>query len=161
MKIENNLVVSIDYTLKNDAGEVVDTSDGRGPLTYIQGIGNLIPGLEKELEGQEVGFKKNVVILPKEAYGIRDEKLVQIVPLKNFEKPDEVRPGTQFQLQIDKEVKIATVTKVVGEEVELDLNHPMAGATLYFDVEVKDIRTATEEELAHGHVHGPDGHHHH
>ncbi|MCA9407833.1 MAG: peptidylprolyl isomerase [Candidatus Omnitrophica bacterium] len=160
MKIENNKVVSIHYTLKNDQGEVLDTSNGNNPLGYIQGIGNIIPGLEKALEGKIVGDKVNAVIPPEEAYGKKDERLIQPVPISQFPKKEEVQVGVQFQMQSPQGVRIATVAKVEGENVVLDLNHPLADVTLHFDVEIVEVRDATEEELSHGHVHGPHGHEH-
>jgi len=161
MKISNNSVVSINYTLKNDKGEILDSCEGQGPMPYIHGTGNIIPGLEKELSDKEVGAKIVAVIPPEEAYGQLEEGLVQVVPLADFDNKDEVKVGIQFHAQTSEDsASIATIVKVEGEEVTIDLNHPLAGETLHFDVEVVDIRAATEEELAHGHVHGPGGHEH-
>lgn len=148
------------YTLKDDKGLTLDTSDGREPLAYIQGVGNIIPGLEKEMEGKEVGDKLQAVISPEEAYGVRQENLVQKVPKSGFQGDEELKEGMQVQVSTNNGVAIATVAGIDGEEVTLDLNHPLADVTLHFDVEVMDVRDATKDELEHGHVHGPGGHQH-
>ena len=160
MQIKTNAVVSIHYTLTDKSGEVLDTSDGQEPLAYLHGRGNLISGLEKELEGKEEGDKLNVTIPPEDAYGIRDEQLVRKVSRSSFKDIQELQPGMQFQSQSDNGVEIFTITKIEGNEVTIDGNHALADVALTFDVEVTEIREATEEELAHGHVHGPGGHHH-
>ena len=160
MSITKDKVASIDYTLTNDAGEVLDSSTGREPLAYLHGYGGLIPGLEKELEGKLVGDKFKAVIQPEEAYGLRSEEFVHSVPLDNFENPKDVQVGAQFQVNMDGQTHIATVTEVESGTVTVDMNHPLADETLHFEVEVKEIREATEEELSHGHVHGPGDHHH-
>jgi len=160
MNITKDKVVSIDYTLTNDHGEILDSSSGREPLAYIHGAGNLIPGLEKELEGKIQGDKLVAHVQPEEAYGIRSEELVQDIPLANFQNPEEVKIGAQFQVQNGEHVHIATVTKVGESSATVDMNHPLADETLHFDVEVRDVRDATQEELEHGHVHGAGGHHH-
>jgi len=160
MNIEKHSVVSIDYTLTNDQGEVLDSSAGREPLTYLHGVGGLIPGLERELDGKVKGDKFVAIIPPREAYGIRSEELIQEIPLENFQNKDEVKVGAQFQVQNGDHVHIATVTAVDTTKATVDMNHPLADKTLHFDVEVMDVRAASPEELEHGHVHGPGGHHH-
>ncbi len=160
MNIEKDKVVSIDYTLTNDHGEVLDSSSGREPLAYLHGNGGLIPGLEKELDGKVKGDKLVAIIAPDQAYGIRSEELIQDIPLENFQDTSEVKVGAQFQVQNEHEVRIATVTAVGEKNATVDLNHPLADETLHFDVEVMDIREASKEELEHGHVHGAGGHHH-
>ena len=160
MQITTDLVVSMHYTLTDKSGEVLDTSDGQEPLAYLHGRGNLIPGLEKELEGREKGAKFNVTIPPEEAYGIRDDNLVRKVSLSSFKDIQDLQPGMQFQSQNEGSGEIFTVAKIEGDEVTIDGNHALADVTLTFDVEVTDIREATEEELEHGHVHVPDGHNH-
>lgn len=154
MKIAQHQVVSIDYELKNDNGDVLDTSAGQQPLTYLHGTGGLIPGLEKALEGKAVEDALEVSIPPAEAYGEFNESLVQKVTKSAFEGVDKVEPGMQFQAQgNDGEVQRIMVVEVEGEDVTIDANHPLAGQTLHFSVQVRDIREATEEEKAHGHVH--------
>ncbi|TFH01613.1 MAG: peptidylprolyl isomerase [Calditrichales bacterium] len=160
MVITKEKVVSIHYTLKDDAGEVIDSSQGQPPLAFIQGIGNIIAGLEKSLEGKKVGDKLQVSIVPEEGYGQHDENQVYDVPLSNFPADSEVNVGEQFRTETENGPQIATVVDVKDEKATVDLNHPLAGETLHFDVEVVEIRDASQEELAHGHVHGPEGHHH-
>ena len=160
MKVAEKKVVHMHYTLKDENGATLDSSSGREPLAYIQGVGNIISGLEKEMEGKKVGDKIHAVIAPEQAYGVRQDNLVQSVPKAGFQGDEELVAGMQVQVGTSDGDAIATVTKVEGEEVTLDMNHPLAGVTLHFDVEVMEIREATEEELSHGHVHGPGGHHH-
>ena len=160
MKIEQNKVASIDYTLTNDLGEVLASSSGREPLAYLHGVGGLIPGLEKELEGKVKGDKLVAIIAPDQAYGVRSEEMVQEIPLENFDNAGEVKVGAQFQVQNGEHVHIATVTAVGDKSATVDMNHPLADETLHFDVEVMDVREPTKEELEHGHVHGAGGHHH-
>ncbi|MCL7745379.1 peptidylprolyl isomerase [Guyparkeria hydrothermalis] len=160
MQVQNDHVVSIDYTLKNDAGEVMDTSEQNGPLAYLHGHQNIIPGLEKALEEKSVGDSFTVSIEPAEAYGERDERMIQTVPRSMFQGVDEIEPGMRFQAQTEGGVTVVTIKEVNGDEITLDGNHELAGETLHFDVEVKDVRPASEEEIEHGHVHGPGGHEH-
>ena len=160
MQVQNDHVVSIDYTLKNDAGEVMDTSEQNGPLAYLHGHHNIIPGLEKALDDKSVGDSFTVSIEPAEAYGERDERMIQTVPRSMFQGVDEIEPGMRFQAQTEGGVTVVTIKEVNGDEITLDGNHELAGETLHFDVEVKDVRPASEEEIEHGHVHGPDGHEH-
>jgi FKBP-type peptidyl-prolyl cis-trans isomerase SlyD len=162
MNIADDKVVLIHYTLKDDAGAVLDSSDGGEPLAYIHGQGNIIPGLEKALEGRSAGDKLDVKVEPAEGYGVRDEKLIQQVPRRAFGGVPNVKPGMQFQAQTSGgHARTVTVTRIVGDMVTVDGNHPLAGENLNFAVEVTEVRDATEEELSHGHVHGPGGHHHH
>lgn len=162
MRIAENAVVTIDYTLKNNEGLVLDTSEGRESLMYLHGVGGLIPGLEKELEGKDKGDSFNLVVEPKDAYGERSEDNMNIVPLEGFkaEGDEQLEVGMQVQVESEHGPQIAIVAKIDGEDVTLDLNHVLAGATLHFDVEVKDVRQATEDEKSHGHAHGVGGHQH-
>ncbi len=160
MQVSAQKVVYIHYTLTGENGEVIDSSVGQEPLAYIHGHGNIIPGLENALSGKTAGEKIQVTIPPEQAYGDRDEDLIQSVPIEAFHGVDEILPGMQFHTETPDGVQLVTVVNVNGNEVILDGNHPMSGLTLNFDVEVTDIREATEEELHHGHVHGPGGHHH-
>lgn len=160
MNIAKHSVVSIHYKLTNDGGETLDSSEGRSPLAYIQGIGQLIPGLEKALEGKVVGHKDKVTIQPAEAYGERNDALIQAVGKEQIQGTDEVQVGMQFETQGPQGPMLLTVVEVKDAEVVLDGNHPLAGVTLHFDVEVVGVRAATEEELDHGHVHGEGGHQH-
>jgi len=160
MKIAQNTVVTLNYTLKNGDGILLDTSEGRELLVYLHGVGGLIPGLEKELDGREKGTKLKAVIPPTEAYGDRNEELVQVVSKDGFQGVEELQVGMQVQLDNDQNPEIASISKIEGNDVTLDMNHPLAGMTLHFDVDIVEIREADEEEIIHGHVHGPDGHHH-
>lgn len=157
MQISEKKVASIDYTLKNDAGDVVDTSSGREPLAYLHGANNIIPGLEKALEGKAVGDTVEVTVEPGEAYGDRQDSLVQEVPREAFQGVDEIKEGMQFQAQGPQGPVLVTVKAVADDNVTIDGNHPLAGETLHFSVEVKDVRDATDEEMEHGHVHGAGG----
>lgn len=160
MKISNDSVVSIHYKLTNDAGEVLDSSEGREPLAYLQGHGNIIPGLENALLDKEAGEKLKVTVKPDQGYGQRDEAMIQEVGIANFQEPDEVKEGIRIRVETNQGVRIAVVSKVEGDMVTLDMNHPLAGETLHFDVEITEVRAASQDEIAHGHVHGPGGHHH-
>ena len=160
MKIEDNKVVEMHYHLTDEKGAVLDSSQGREPLSYIHGAGNIIIGLEKQLNGKVAGDKVNAVVIPAEGYGERDDNLVQVVPKSGFQGDEELKVGMQVQVGTEQGNNIATVAKIEGEDVTLDVNHPLAGVTLTFDVEVVEIRDATKEELEHGHVHGPGGHQH-
>jgi FKBP-type peptidyl-prolyl cis-trans isomerase SlyD len=160
VSIETNHVVSIHYTLKGDAGEVIDSSAGGEPLAYLHGHGNLVPGLERELTGKNAGDKLQVKISPADGYGEYDPQLVQRVPRRALKGVGNVRVGMRLHAQTDHGPKPVTVTQVTGDMVTLDGNHPLAGKNLNFDVEIAAVRAATEEELSHGHVHGAGGHHH-
>ena len=156
MQISKHKVASIHYTLTDNDGKILDSSSGREPLTYIQGIGNLIPGMEEGLEGKSKGEKLSLKISPEKGYGVKDEALTQRVPRTAF-GGQEVKVGMQFQTS---QGGVVTVTHVGLSEITVDANHPLAGVELNFAVEIMDIRLATEDEIAHGHVHGPGGHHH-
>lgn len=161
MKVEKNKVVSIHYTLKNDEGNVIDSSSGRDPLTYLHGNKNLVPGLEKDLEGKGIGDKFKSVVPPAEGYGEFDAKMIMELPRENFEGVDDIQAGMQFQAQWEDGVKLFTVTEVHDDKVKVDGNHALAGQTLNFNIEVTAIREAEKIELEHGHVHDPNHHHHH
>jgi FKBP-type peptidyl-prolyl cis-trans isomerase SlyD len=160
MKIAHEKVVSIHYTLTNKEGTVLDSSSGSEPLAYLHGFGNIIPGLENALEGKEKGEKLTVSVEPEQGYGARDEQLVQAVPRSAFKGVEELAPGMQFQAQGPQGSRLVVVTQVAQDVVTVDANHPLAGQTLQFEVEISEVRDATAEELEHGHVHGPHGHHH-
>jgi FKBP-type peptidyl-prolyl cis-trans isomerase SlyD len=157
MQIAPNSVVSFHYTLTDDQGQVLDSSQGREPLVYLQGTGQIVPGLEKAMEGRQVGDQFQVDVAPEEGYGAHHAELIQEVPREAFQGVDDIQPGMQFQGRGPQGVINVTVTKVDADKVHIDGNHPLAGQTLHFDVEVTDVRPASEEELSHGHVHG---HHH-
>ncbi|WP_020682781.1 FKBP-type peptidyl-prolyl cis-trans isomerase [Marinobacterium rhizophilum] len=160
MQIAQNTVVQIHYTLKNAAGDVIDTSAGQEPLAYLHGGGNIVEGLESALAGKTVGDKLDVTVEPERGYGERREDLVQDVERSNFVGVEEIEVGMQFLAQTPWGEQPVTVIAVADDSVQLDGNHPLAGETLNFSVEVVDVREASEEELQHGHAHGEGGHHH-
>ena len=160
MQIADRTVASFNYTLTNDAGEVIDTSEGRSPLAYLHGAGNIVPGLEKEMAGRQAGDKFAVVVAPEEGYGLPNPMLVQTVPREAFQGVDQIEVGMEFQALTPQGPLSVVVSKVEADTVTVDGNHPLAGKTLHFAIEVTDVRDASVEELAHGHVHGPGGHHH-
>ena len=160
MPIAKDSVVSMHYTLKDDAGEVIDSSASGEPLTYMQGQGNIIPGLEKALEGKNVGDKVSVRVPAEEGYGEYSKDLVQQVPRRALKGISNIRVGMQLHAQTEQGPRAVTVTHIQSDMVTIDGNHALAGKALNFDVEITEVRDATEEELSHGHVHGPGGHHH-
>jgi len=160
MQITRHKAVSINYTLTNDKGEALDSSEGRDPLAYIHGTGTLINGLETALDGKAVGDSLQVSIKPEDAYGMRDDSMVRVVPKEAFGDEVELEVGMVFQSSGEQGPKMIVVTGIDGEEVTVDGNHPLAGEHLNFDVEVVGVRDATAEELDHGHIHGPGGHEH-
>jgi len=153
-------VVTIHYTLTDKAGEILDTSAGQDPLSYLHGRGNIIIGLERELEGKKTGEKLRVTIAPQDGYGEIDEALVMQIPRSAFKDIKNLEPGMQFQIKGNEGPRVVTVTEIRETEVTVDGNHPLAGEELTFDVEITGVRDATKEELSHGHVHGAGGHHH-
>jgi FKBP-type peptidyl-prolyl cis-trans isomerase SlyD len=153
MQITDKAAVSIHYTLTTPGGEQLDSSIGDEPLLYLHGMANIIPGLEAALVGKSVGDKFNVSIEPAQAYGEIDPEMVQVVSKRMFEDMD-LEVGMQFHADVSHGSGIITVTEIDGDDVTVDGNHPLAGETLIFDVEVIDVRPATADELAHGHVHG-------
>jgi FKBP-type peptidyl-prolyl cis-trans isomerase SlyD len=157
MQITKNKVAAIHYTLKDNKGTVLDSSDGRDPLLYLHGAGNLIAGMEEGLEGKSKGDKFSLKIEPARGYGEKDDGLVQKVPRSAF-GAQEVKTGMRFSTG---QGGVVTVTHVGLDSITVDGNHPLAGVELNFAVEVMEVRNATSEEISHGHVHGPGGHHHH
>lgn len=154
LKIVDDSVVSMHYTLKDSDGNVIDSSEGKDPLKYLQGAGNIIPGLEKELLGCAKGDSKTVVVEPSEGYGELEPGLIQTLPHDAFSGVDEVKPGMEFQAEgPDGQSQFVVVKDVSDEGITIDANHALAGKVLNFDVTIDDIREATKEELDHGHVH--------
>lgn len=160
MQITENSAVSFHYTLTNDAGEVIDSSSGREPLAYLHGAGSIVPGLENAMEGRSAGDRFEVKVSPEEGYGVRHEGMVQAVPRAAFQGVDRIEVGMQFQASGPQGVMSVTVAKVTDDEITVDGNHPLAGQNLNFAIEVVSVRAASEEEIAHGHIHGPGGHAH-
>lgn len=152
--IGNNTVVSVKYTLTNDAGEVLDRSEDSQPMNYLHGAGNIIPGLEKAMVGKGQGDAFQVRVEPAEAYGDVDPEGMKIIERKAFEGVESIEPGMAFEAQApDGTSKRIFIKKVEGDQVTIDTNHPLAGVPLNFDIEIMSVREATEEERSHGHVH--------
>lgn len=158
--IANDHVVKFHYTLTNGEGQTLDKSDETSPLTYLHGAGNIIPGLENALTGKTAGEKLTVNVPAAEGYGEYHAELVQEVPRAMFQGVDNIQEGMQFQAQTDDGFQFVVVKSVEDDNVIIDGNHPLAGQDLTFEVEIVEIRAATQEELDHGHVHGEGGHHH-
>jgi FKBP-type peptidyl-prolyl cis-trans isomerase SlyD len=167
MKIARDTVVAIEYTLTNADGVVLDSSKGQPPLEYIHGAGNIIPGLERELEDLEAGAEKQVKVAAKDGYGEHDPRLVVSVPLDRFPEEDAVQVGMKFHAQMSDGLRVMRVAAIDNGVVSLDGNSELAGVELHFDVKVISVRAATAEEIQHGHLHqegeccGGHGHHHH
>lgn len=164
MSLTKNQVASVAYTLKNDTGEIIDQAEKESPMVFLHGVGGMIAGFEKALDGKAVGDVFSIVINPKDAYGERDDTLTHEVKREMFEgvPDDQLVEGAQFQAQTNTGIEVITIADIDGDKVKIDANHPLAGMTLHFDVALLAVREATEEELAHGHVHaeGGCGHNH-
>ncbi len=160
MNIGDGKVVSIHYTLRDTQGTVLGSSDGSDPIAYLHGNGNIVPGLEEALAGRVAGDRVDVVVAPEQGYGLREERLVQMIPRTRFPDSDGLAPGQQFNTEGPHGARLLTVTRVERDIVTVDANHPLAGKSLHFSVEVAEVRKATREELTHGHVHGAGGHNH-
>tara|TARA_R110002124_G_scaffold147186_3_gene312430 strand:+ start:758 stop:1237 length:480 start_codon:yes stop_codon:yes gene_type:complete len=158
--IADQKVVSLNFTVKDGEEQIIDSSEGGAPLVYLHGQKNIIPGLEAALEGKATGDEFDVTIEPAEAYGDYNEEILQVMPKEAFQGVETIEPGMVFTAQTQKGPVQLAVTKIEGEEVTVDPNHPLAGKTLNFTGSVIEVRDATEEELAHGHVHGEGGHQH-
>jgi FKBP-type peptidyl-prolyl cis-trans isomerase SlyD len=160
MQIAERTVASFHYTLTNDAGDVIDSSFGHAPLTYLHGAGNIVPGLEKAMQGRLAGDSFQVVVTADEGYGQPNPMLIQVVPRSTFQGIDELAVGMEFQAHTPQGPMSVAIARIEGEEVTVDGNHPLAGKTLHFAIEVTEVREASVEEVLHGHVHGEGGHHH-
>lgn len=159
-KVVSGRVVSIEYTLKNDEGEVLDASEG-SPLFYLHGAHNIVPGLENALVGKAIGDKVDVRVSPEEGYGEKSGMDPQEIARTSFPEDAELHAGLSFAAETDAGLMPLWITEVADDVVKVTADHPLAGVTLHFAVEVVGIREASESELEHGHAHGPDGHHHH
>lgn len=160
MQIVERCVALFHYTLTDATGKVIDSSAGAEPLAYLHGSGNIVSGLEKAMTGRVRGDKFEVSVTPEEGYGVRRPELVQVVPRAAFQGVRELKPGMRFQAESERGPMPVVVTQVEGDEVTVDGNHPLAGETLNFAIEITEVRPASREELDHGHVHGAGGHHH-
>lgn len=153
MDIKKHTVVTIDYTLRDTEGQILDTSENKDPLSYVHGTDSIVSGLEEALDGKTIGDSVSVTVDPDDGYGHRNDELVFEVDKEKFDDPENLDPGVQFVATVDGDRRVFTVANVKDEKVVVDGNHPLAGMTLSFDVEVKDVRDATDEEVEHGHVH--------
>jgi FKBP-type peptidyl-prolyl cis-trans isomerase SlyD len=160
MQIGDRTVASFHYTLTDEVGTVIDSSRGREPLAYLHGAGNIVPGLEKEMVGHSAGDRFDVLVSPEEGYGQHEPQLVQVVPREAFQGVDDLQVGMEFQAHTAHGPMSVAIAGINGDEVTVDGNHPLAGKKLHFAIEVTEVRDASLEELSHGHVHGPGGHHH-
>lgn len=158
MDVAKDMVVSFDYTLKNDKGELLDASKDNEPLTYIHGKGFMIPGLEKNMEGKKKGDSFSVTLKPEEAYGQYNEKLVFEMEKDKLSQIENMQEGTHVKMQTEKGLVLFKVLSIGDKMIKLDANHPLAGIDLFFDISIKEIREATKEELEHGHVHDGNNH---
>ena len=159
MQIAAQTVVTMTYTLTNDQGDILDQADASHPFVYLHGANNIIPGLENALTGKQASENMKVTIAPAEAYGVRDERLTQQIPLEMFGgvPAEQLVPGAQFQAQTNGGIEIITIAAVENDLITIDANHPLAGVTLTFDLSILDVRAATAEEISHGHVHAHGG----
>ncbi len=160
MTITTGKVVFFDYTLTDDDQEIIDSSKGGQPLGYVQGAGQIVPGLEKAMEGKKAGDTFQIAVEPAEGYGLSDPANIAVIPADQIEGVDELEVGTQLHTDTEYGEQTVVVTKIEGNEVTIDANHPLAGLTLHFDIAVREVRDATDDEVSHGHVHGEGGHHH-
>ncbi len=160
MQVADKKVVLIHYTLTNAEGQQIDSSAGGEPMAYLHGMNNIVPGLENALTGKQAGDKVSVQVSPEEGYGEINPELAQEVDRSAFDGIDEIEVGMRFMAQTPWGEQPVVVTKVTETHVSVDGNHPLAGETLQFEVEITDVRDASAEELEHGHAHGAGGHHH-
>ena len=159
--IQIDTVVSMHFTLTLDDGKRVDSSEGSEPLEYLHGHGNVVPGLEEEMTGRSVGDSFTVQVPAEHGYGEKDPEAIQNVPRSSFPDDLELNPGVKLVAEDEHGQAVPmTVVEVVGDEVTVDMNHPLAGKDLTFAIEVVGVRAATQEEIRHGHAHGPGGHNH-
>jgi FKBP-type peptidyl-prolyl cis-trans isomerase SlyD len=158
--IDADAVVTFHYTLRGEDGALIESSTGKDPVTYMHGHANIVPGLETQMAGKQRGEKFTATVAPEHAYGLHDPNAVQRVPTKHLATKGKLVPGQMVAINTRQGERHARVVKVGHFNVDLDLNHPLAGKTLVFDIEIVDVRAATPEELEHGHAHGPGGHGH-
>jgi len=160
LNIGPETVVVFHYTLRDGEGRELETSRGSDPSAFLHGANNIIPGLESAMTGKASGDVFSATVAPEQAYGLRNPDKLQRVPVKHLVFKGKLRPGAVVQLNTSEGRRAVTVSKVGRHSADIDTNHPLAGQTLTFDIEVVDVRAASAEELSHGHAHGPGGHHH-
>ncbi|MCG9696795.1 peptidylprolyl isomerase [Shewanella sp. Isolate11] len=160
MSIKDDMVVQFNYTLRDEAGDVLETNEGLDPIAYLHGHDNMMPGVENAIAGHEVGDSFSVTLPPEETYGVRNENAEQRVSVKHLQGAKVWKPGMRALINTDQGQRQVTIIKVGKFMATVDVNHPLAGRELTFDLEIIDARDATDEEIAHGHAHGVGGHHH-
>lgn len=160
MQITKDMAVTIDYTLTAENGELLDTTEGTEPLIYLHGAENIVPGLEDALEGKAAGDRIQVTLPPEQAYGEWDQSLEETHAREEFSAIQNLEVGMELEVESTEAHYIVTITNITKETVTLDANHPLAGMVLNFDVTVVDVQKASEEEISHGHIYGPEGQHH-
>jgi FKBP-type peptidyl-prolyl cis-trans isomerase SlyD len=160
MQVAHNHVVQFHYTVKDESGEVLESSEGHQPLAFLHGHGNLLPALENAMLGRKASDEFNVILPPEDAYGLVKENMLQRVPLKQLKGAKNWKPGMVAMLQLNHGTQLVTIRSAGKFMAEVDLNHPQAGKTLTFEVKIMSVREASQEEITHGHAHGPGGHHH-
>jgi len=166
MEISNDKVVTFHYQLRNEQNEPLESShDGNGePVAYLHGHGNIVPGLEKAMAGRQAGESFEVSVAPEEGYGLRKEGAVQRVPVKHLlgdrKQNAKLKPGMVVSINTEQGARQVVVVKAGKFNVDVDVNHPLAGQSLKFEIDIQEVREASDEERAHGHAHGPGGHHH-
>lgn len=161
MSIGKNKVVTINYTLKDEKGTVIDSTENNPPFSYLSGNHQILPGLEEKIDEMIIGSSKNVVLEPKDAYGEFKDDAVQKINKKEFPEGTNLEKGMNFVANTPEGQQMPFyIQEIEGEEITIDFNHPLAGQKLEFDVKLVDVRDATSEEITHGHAHGGDGHHH-
>ena len=160
LNIGPETVAVFHYTLRNEAGEELESSRGSDASAYLHGANNIIPGLESAMAGKADGDVFSASVAPEQAYGLRNPEKKQRVPVKHLSFKGKLRPGAVAQLNTSEGMRPVTVTKVGRHSADIDSNHPLAGQTLTFDIEILEVRQASQDELSHGHAHGPGGHHH-
>ena len=153
-------VVTFHYSLRDEDNSLIESSEGKEPVIYMHGHANIVPGLEQQMDGKQRGDKFSATVPPEGAYGLHDPNAVQRVPIKHLQSAGKLVAGQMVAVNTREGARHARVVKVGHFNVDLDLNHPLAGKTLVFDIEIVDVRAATPEELEHGHAHGPGGHGH-
>tara|TARA_B100001079_G_scaffold269598_1_gene282143 strand:- start:18 stop:500 length:483 start_codon:yes stop_codon:yes gene_type:complete len=154
MTVKKDKVVEMHYTLKNDANEVIDSSQGKEPMPFLQGHGNIIPGLESALEGMKVGESCDISVKPEDAYGVHRPEAIQEIPMEALKGIEDLQVGMELQSQDEQGNQfIVRVEEIKEETVLINANHPLAGETLHFNVSIENVREASEDELKHGHVH--------
>jgi FKBP-type peptidyl-prolyl cis-trans isomerase SlyD len=160
LKIDNQAVVLFHYTLRDEEGTDLESSRGSEPSAYLHGANNIITGLELAMTGRTAGDTFSVTLAPTDAYGMPQPEKVQRVPVKRLVFKGKLRPGVLAKLNTSQGMVPVTVTKAGRHSADVDTNHPLAGKTLTFDIEIMEVRAASAEEISHGHVHGPGGHQH-